>query len=1006
MTVRNRGGCFATLIHPGWMPTSAHCFESSQPAGVTIEFAAPGRTPVSAAGDEQGPFVFFHPQAVAVRPSATNADGRWVGWFTVQDVDCGHDLALVRVPLFGEPTFGQPLPGQAVLYNPPCSSAFTDCTRDIADTLEGEMVEFPGRAGEQLVTGRAVLAGARDAQDSKTAEACINTTQSPVLFILTRDSYTEEGDSGGGLFARPRRPSNGFGSLCSLFVPFADGDRALVGVTQGGVDSGVTGEPLFATFVPVYTPSHAGWIRDRIVRGLDGDAVCDEFDACPDTFDAQVRNSNAVAEQAWGSASGIHGPRRALWDSCDPAPVPVPRLDPLPGMPPPPSGGFRAIRRVLAVDPWLEVDGPVADTITPRFCVCSDEDGTPISNTGRCSLPPFHCELNPAIIVEGRAEAPTRLQPPAGNQTTWRKLGVLGAGGFEFGSKHPVTYPSPAAPLAVWAYASDSQRWIATGMIPAVAAEPGFPPGTDLAGTLWLHGASPAGASEHGATGVGCLSQPEPRPAACAATIADGYALGVAPDRKSGVAVFEAGSSGGLSAGFSGCTGCDSFLGFPGDQPDDTITYIRVNPSTLQSSSLHSGFRSYPADAVLSSALRSALVSPSLTWIASSEPLGVGQTTLAPRSFALGADGSTVIDALGVSAAGFALASEFAAAGCPAGQLLVRCEGGDRCAVPCDGAQGDDGGVGADPSCIAAYTADVLGAPASDEEVCAAPGGSCAAGQFACGGECATPCDGAAQCLVTDLPGPPLTDELPAVCGGAGGEGTGDSRVVPTAARMILAAAGSPERPPARARHATAWSRVHGMLVVAGGVGSGGEPQRDVWTLWADRGWNRAELVGEPVPASVQASVYSWRDARLWILDDEARGGGGGRPRGRAWRLYRVDPVSGFVDTRVRVPALDAFDRVYLTTIEDGRVLLSAATASRFVVVLLSTRPFSGTATVDVDGVLHEGGELAAPPQVSEGRITVAQLVRRGRERLVDVRPLASIERLHEGWGRLAHELR
>ncbi len=64
-------------------------------------------------------------------------------------------------------------------------------------------------------------------------------------------------------------------------------------------------------------------------------------------------------------------------------------------------------------------------------------------------------------------------------------------------------------------------------------------------------------------------------------------------------------------------------------------------------------------------------------------------------------------------------------------------------------------------------------------------------------------------------------------------------------------------------------------------------------------------------------AVFSPRDWRIWVLDGSAA-------KKPSWRLRRIDPLTGAVETSLALPALDGVRSAWLTTWEDGRVLLVA----------------------------------------------------------------------------------
>ncbi len=84
-----------------------------------------------------------------------------------------------------------------------------------------------------------------------------------------------------------------------------------------------------------------------------------------------------------------------------------------------------------------------------------------------------------------------------------------------------------------------------------------------------------------------------------------------------------------------------------------------------------------------------------------------------------------------------------------------------------------------------------------------------------------------------------------------------------------------------------------------------------------------------------------------------------------------MGPETGAVDTDLPVPSLDAYTATWLSTLEDGRVVLAATNATSHVLALLSTEPFSPQSTVRVVGARFTAGEIVSGPIVGYGQITI-----------------------------------
>ncbi len=224
----------------------------------------------------------------------------------------------------------------------------------------------------------------------------------------------------------------------------------------------------------------------------------------------------------------------------------------------------RVIRERIRVNPILGPDGPVPDLVGTRFCVCRNDDGSPKSKLSDCRVPPFHCIPNGAFFTWPEApSAPTLGEA----HTTWHRMEVSATPACAspkgcLDSSFPVTYPGPELQLGFWHYVEDNTRWLNSGYFAPIPPTPGFPPGTDLAGILWAHGATDAGASAHDLVPGGCIP-----PTVCPSTIADDYAIGVAPDWKN-TFVMTAQVPTVIELELAYCPGCGDVSNptFPGEQ--------------------------------------------------------------------------------------------------------------------------------------------------------------------------------------------------------------------------------------------------------------------------------------------------------------------------------------------------------------------------------------------------------------------------------------------------------
>ena len=165
---------------------------------------------------------------------------------------------------------------------------------------------------------------------------------------------------------------------------------------------------------------------------------------------------------------------------------------------------------------------------------------------------------------------------------------------------------------------------------------------------------------------------------------------------------------------------------------------------------------------------------------------------------------------------------------------------------------------------------------------------------------------------------------------------------------------------------AAAFSRANGMVVVAGGVLARGGPNSTVRTFVFGRGWTSVALDRAGTPTNALAATYSMADNRLWVVDETATRSGTAR------RLLRIDPETGGVEIH-SLSALAATGDVFLTTAEDGTVLLSQSSArSGHQLDLLASTAFRAGGSVTVVGSYLGSGPLTVAPVVDRGAVTIA----------------------------------
>jgi len=866
--------CSTTLVAPQWTLTSLHCFVGIAPSGAhgrvhyagdTVEFEAddvflpPNFNTGLPTGCRQGP------------PGRTLADlGHTL---TSAEVVSPLDIVLVRL---NRPTAVRP----AKIWHP-----VPDATADPifrATNLAGVQVTLTGwdpvdiqnapkdatapgtalpkRVGTNHIEG--LLFGSPSAQVTSDFHP---DPRHPAIQLVrsASSSQGEGGDSGSGLFLAGTPPSSSapFSGKCAV-TPWSPGlDLPLVGVFIGSINEIALNTPIQSFYVPVYGPELSEWIGAVTADDTDGDGICDSDDKCKTVCDDQ-KNCNQEAEIAWGRSS-------PLGDACDPAPCPTPTLEgagftPGPGIPtsivplpiPALPAGFpierfplpsqlqqrgRRITDKVHVDGILASQfGPVSSNVTPRFCLCGDAQGQPITVQRQCQVN-NSCALSPVQADGAFAEVPAPVPLPD-RQTAWH---IMKVGSGAPGTAFPITYPTSTPLRELWDFAADNQRWQTAGFFVPPAPDPNFGAGTDLAGELWAHDPTRAGATAHG---LDLSGDCDPTTTTC--TIADDYDFNVAPDRRAtGV-----GRTFSIPIVIQACNFC-RVCGLPGG---GTGPFPPLGGRRCVKKELHRISTITPAlnDLVLwgpaggilanelfSPALRTSLGRVTDAWVTHSEPASLCNSEGCTDAYLLAPDATKVLDALVVTPTGFAMAVA------------------------------DDVGIGEVPGKVL----DVLG-------------------------------------------------------------------------------------PTPRTGFAAVWSRMAAALYVVGGRDpETGAVRQDLWRFHeGDTAWSSVP-VGPGHVEQALAAVYSHRDQRLWVLD--------GR-EGDA-HLLRVNPELGLVETDVRVPSLGGFTRMWLRTIEDGRVVLVATNATSHVVALLTTDPFTSLPNVRVEGAKFDTGEVLSPPFVNLGEISV-----------------------------------
>ncbi|MCS6898592.1 MAG: hypothetical protein RMJ98_18215, partial [Myxococcales bacterium] len=168
-------------------------------------------------------------------------------------------------------------------------------------------------------------------------------------------------------------------------------------------------------------------------------------------------------------------------------------------------------------------------------------------------------------------------------------------------------------------------------------------------------------------------------------------------------------------------------------------------------------------------------------------------------------------------------------------------------------------------------------------------------------------------------------------------------------------------QPSERTSFLPVYSRYLGRLFVVGGQNpENASPRGDIW--WQDvegaTSWHRLPDQGYTV-GKVLAATYSFRDDRLWVLDEVQ-----GPPGWKRVRLVRIHPQSGEFEQLGQWPRIGLFNRHWLGVDRDGQVLLTASsdTAKKYLVIRLDNR----APQVKPSSVRFGQGVLALRPLVDQ----------------------------------------
>lgn len=922
--------CWGAVVASGpratWVVTAAHCFQS---------FFVGGKPGFPKVDTDYGIVLPERLQFdVRFHPNTFNGVTSWTDM--VSGIGSGdiflYDIALVRLP----PDLSKPLPEPLKLWAPvddKAAAAALAATKAVLQVTGHDGNGNTAATGHQTALGygvNGILLG-----DANPAKIFPGDSGAPTYRELTAD-------------LPPSFPT--FGITCAVtpaaqssVVPAKKGDLMLVGINQASI----SGQVSQNAHVPTFRPDIVQWIAKTTAADFDGDGVCDGEDNCIARPNANQQNHNTHAEDAWGgSVDASIGNGNHLGDDCDPGPTPFPVLGPsaqsafvsssspyfwlsnvgdkffLVG------GGAQNGREIddkLTILPVLE-DGShlFNSTATPRFCDCRGLDGQPLADLDACKKAPYNCFLDPRQAQLGVIEAKADQASVANGVTAWHL--VTTASPTAKGAGYEVDYEHFGNPMsATWDYAADFDFWVnKKKWMTAPQPDPNYIAGTDLGGALWGHDDTKTGAEAHTGIVPLCFTGD------CIASIADGFAFGVAPDQK----VIAKSASLIATENFK----LADFTAFmcPPNCPSPRLggglaaePYLTVD-SSLAATLWYPNKGGRDATNRVSASFRAALTNPDALFIPPSEP-----STL--RS----------------------------------DEAITRVLGGQP------------------PGPQAASSPRAL-------VILPEPGG------FSLHAQVALP-DGTMDLAKVESFGAEVVAELSRFLGDPVKRSQLAVVYARTANALFIVHASDPASPPLPPR---VLQRLAPSPIVPA----------QAWQM------RPASMSGTLHPTT--RAVYSMRDWRIWALE---------RPNEphATWRLRRIDPMTGQEETRLLLPALDGYDALWLTSWEDGRVLLIADRRShrqreghknadkneknskddkqkgdpkksgqdkaddneadgndsrdgQFAVALLSSEPFRSNGKLTVEGVHVGKGRVLMAPKVSAGVLSLF-VARHGKNSEVEV---------------------